>query len=286
VQLRRRSTRCCGWQPGCSGGGRRAGGRPAVERCSTGTARGAGRRGAPDGGTAGGAVAGLVRGADRPRHAGERHHRRPGRRRLTVAMKDFIVAFFGWFVLMGATASASATGGDRGVGRGGGGRRAPHRAAGDRELDRRRPPTGRRVSFVNSFAIEGHFFNFSTSASGCGTSCGWWCRREGPVQCGQCPAAVEGRPRPTQGGGARVAQDHSRYRVRTFSPCPASRSSPPAAASSWTSGSSPRLRPARHRRRINQAVVELITQARRAGPGAAAVGGAGPHTTRHGHAVE
>ena len=31
-------------------------------------------------------------------------------------------------------------------------------------------PTGRRVTFTNSFAIEGHYFNFSTSGSGCGMS--------------------------------------------------------------------------------------------------------------------
>jgi small-conductance mechanosensitive channel len=84
---------------------------------------------------------------------------------LTVAMKDFIVAFFGWFVLMGRNGIRV---GDwveiNGVGgevvevgllktvllETGNWNDAGH-------------PTGRRVSFVNSFAIEGHFFNFTTS---------------------------------------------------------------------------------------------------------------------------
>ena len=84
---------------------------------------------------------------------------------LTVAMKDFIVAFFGWFVLMGRNGIHV---GDwveiNGV-------------AGEvLEIGLLKTilletgswtdaghPTGRRVSFVNSFAIEGHFFNFTTS---------------------------------------------------------------------------------------------------------------------------
>ena len=84
---------------------------------------------------------------------------------LTVAMKDFIVAFFGWFVLMGKNGIRV---GDwveiNGVAgevieigllktillETGNWTDAGH-------------PTGRRVSFVNSFAIEGHFFNFTTS---------------------------------------------------------------------------------------------------------------------------
>jgi len=84
---------------------------------------------------------------------------------LTVALKDFIVAFIGWVVLMGkngmrlgdwveingVSGEVSELGmfhtvlqetgnwGDTGH------------------------PTGRRVTFTNSFAIEGHYFNFSTS---------------------------------------------------------------------------------------------------------------------------
>jgi small-conductance mechanosensitive channel len=84
---------------------------------------------------------------------------------LTVALKDFIVAFFGWLVLMGRNGIRLGdwveingvsgevtelgmfhtvlleTGNWSGSGH----------------------PTGRRVTFTNSFAIEGHYFNFSTS---------------------------------------------------------------------------------------------------------------------------
>ncbi len=84
---------------------------------------------------------------------------------LTVAMKDFIVAFFGWFVLMGRNGLRvgdwveinGVSGEVIEVGllktvllETGNWNDAGH-------------PTGRRVSFVNSFAIEGHFFNFTTS---------------------------------------------------------------------------------------------------------------------------
>lgn len=84
---------------------------------------------------------------------------------LTVALKDFIVAFFGWFVLMGKHGIRVGdwveingivgevveigllrtvlleTGNSADAGH----------------------PTGRRVTFVNSFAIEGHYFNFTTT---------------------------------------------------------------------------------------------------------------------------
>ncbi len=84
---------------------------------------------------------------------------------LTVALKDFIVSFLGWFVLMGRNGIRL---GDwveiNGV-------------AGEVvELGMFHTvlletgnwtdsghPTGRRVTFTNSFAIEGHYFNFSTS---------------------------------------------------------------------------------------------------------------------------
>jgi small-conductance mechanosensitive channel len=84
---------------------------------------------------------------------------------LTVAMKDFIVAFFGWFVLMGRNGIRvgdwveidGVAGEVIEIGllktivlETGNWTDAGH-------------PTGRRVSFVNSFAIEGHYFNFTTS---------------------------------------------------------------------------------------------------------------------------
>ena len=84
---------------------------------------------------------------------------------LTVALKDFIVAFFGWFVLMGKNGirvgdwvEINGIVGeviDIGLLRTilletGNWAESGH-------------PTGRRVTFVNSFAIEGHYFNFSTT---------------------------------------------------------------------------------------------------------------------------
>ena len=84
---------------------------------------------------------------------------------LTVVMKDFIVGFLGWFVLMGKDGirpgdwvEINGVGGEvQKVGflhtvilETGNWADAGH-------------PTGRKVSFVNSFAIEGHYFNFSTS---------------------------------------------------------------------------------------------------------------------------
>jgi len=84
---------------------------------------------------------------------------------LTVALKDFIVAFLGWLVLMGKNGMRL---GDwveiNGVSgevielgmfhtvllETGNWTDAGH-------------PTGRRVTFTNSFAIGGHYFNFSTS---------------------------------------------------------------------------------------------------------------------------
>ena len=84
---------------------------------------------------------------------------------LTVALKDIIVGFLGWFVLMGRDGirvgdwvEINGVGGEvlkvgplhTVVLETGNWTDAGH-------------PTGRKVSFVNSFAIEGHYFNFSTS---------------------------------------------------------------------------------------------------------------------------
>ena len=84
---------------------------------------------------------------------------------LTVALKDFIIGFLGWFVLMGKHGMRL---GDwveiKGVSgevvelgifhtvllETGNWTDAGH-------------PTGRRVTFTNAFAIEGHYFNFSTT---------------------------------------------------------------------------------------------------------------------------
>ncbi len=84
---------------------------------------------------------------------------------LTVALKDFIVGFIGWFVLMGKNGIRlgdwveinGVTGEVVQVGpfhtvllETGNWTDSGH-------------PTGRRVTFTNSFAIEGHYFNFSTT---------------------------------------------------------------------------------------------------------------------------
>jgi len=84
---------------------------------------------------------------------------------LTVALKDFIIGFLGWFVLMGKNGIRlgdwveinGVTGEVVELGmfhtvllETGNWTDSGH-------------PTGRRVTFTNSFAIEGHYFNFSTS---------------------------------------------------------------------------------------------------------------------------
>lgn len=84
---------------------------------------------------------------------------------LTVAMKDFIVAFFGWFVLMGRNGIRV---GDWVEIEGVSGEVVEVGLLKTVLLETGNwtdssHPTGRRVSFVNSFAIEGHFFNFTTS---------------------------------------------------------------------------------------------------------------------------
>ena len=84
---------------------------------------------------------------------------------LTVALKDFIVGFFGWFVLMGKNGIRQGdwveindvSGEVVEIGlfhtvllETGNWNDSGH-------------PTGRRVTFMNGYAIEGHYFNFSTS---------------------------------------------------------------------------------------------------------------------------
>ncbi|HJU83613.1 MAG TPA: mechanosensitive ion channel domain-containing protein [Holophagaceae bacterium] len=144
---------------------------------------------------------------------------------LTVALKDFIVAFFGWFVLMGRNGIHV---GDwveiKGVGgevveigllrtvllETGSWTDAGH-------------PTGRRVAFVNSFAIEGHFFNFTTSGQ-------WmWDELQVLIPAGQDPyPVIEGlRKLVEQETEANVRQAEqewqkatTRYRVQAFTATP------------------------------------------------------------------
>src|SRR5919197_5435275 len=80
---------------------------------------------------------------------------------LTVALKDFIVAFFGWFILMGRNGIRV---GDWVEIKGVGGEVAEIGLLHTVLLETGSwsdagHPTGRRVSFVNSFAIEAHYFN-------------------------------------------------------------------------------------------------------------------------------
>jgi small-conductance mechanosensitive channel len=84
---------------------------------------------------------------------------------ITVALKDFIVGFVGWFVLMGKDGIRP---GDWVEINGVGGEvlevglfRTTLLETGN--WSDAAHPTGRKVAFVNSYAIEGHYFNFSTS---------------------------------------------------------------------------------------------------------------------------
>ena len=144
---------------------------------------------------------------------------------LTVALKDFIVAFLGWFVLMGRNGIRVGdwveingvfgevveigilrtvlleTGNWTGAGF----------------------PTGRQVAFLNGYAVEGHYFNFTTSGQ-------WlWDELQVAISGGgnayplieKIRAIVE---RETEGLAQAAEQDWkrvaSRYGVRTLSMAP------------------------------------------------------------------
>jgi small-conductance mechanosensitive channel len=84
---------------------------------------------------------------------------------LTVALKDFIVAFAGWLVLMGRNGIRM---GDWVEINGVAGEVIQLGMFHTVLLETGNwtdtgHPTGRRVTFTNSYAIEGHYFNFSTS---------------------------------------------------------------------------------------------------------------------------
>ena len=145
---------------------------------------------------------------------------------LTVALKDFIVGFFGWFVLMGKNGMRV---GDwveiNGV-------------AGEViEINLLRTvlletgnwattghPTGRKVAFVNSYAIEGHFFNFTTSGQ-------WlWDELQITVPPDQDPYplidAIQKTVAKETEANAKTAEQEweradSHYKVRAVSPTPA-----------------------------------------------------------------
>jgi small-conductance mechanosensitive channel len=84
---------------------------------------------------------------------------------LTVVFQDFILAFFGWFVLMGRSGIRV---GDWVEINGVGGEvleiglfRTSLLETGN--WTDKGHPTGRRVTFINNFAISGQYFNFSTT---------------------------------------------------------------------------------------------------------------------------
>jgi small-conductance mechanosensitive channel len=84
---------------------------------------------------------------------------------LTVVFQDFILAFFGWFVLMGRNGirvgdwvEINSVGGE--VVEVGLFRTALLETGNWTDKGH---PTGRRVTFINSFAVTGQFFNFSTA---------------------------------------------------------------------------------------------------------------------------
>jgi small-conductance mechanosensitive channel len=142
-----------------------------------------------------------------------------------VALKDFIVAFFGWFVLMGRNGIRV---GDWVEIRGVGGEvveigllRTVLLETGNWSDSGH--PTGRRVAFVNSFAMEGHFFNFSTTGQ-------WmWDELKVAVPAGQDPypviegvrKLVEERTRTDIAlAEAEWQQATTRYRAQSFSATP------------------------------------------------------------------
>ena len=84
---------------------------------------------------------------------------------VTIVLQDFILAFFGWFVLMGKNGMRV---GDRVEINGVGGEVTEIGLINTTLLEigshsDTALPTGRRISFINSFAIRGQYFNYSTT---------------------------------------------------------------------------------------------------------------------------
>jgi small-conductance mechanosensitive channel len=84
---------------------------------------------------------------------------------ITIVLQDFILAFFGWFVLMGKNGIRV---GDRVEINGVGGEVTEIGLMNTTLLETGTLadiglPTGRRIAFINSFAIRGQYFNFSTT---------------------------------------------------------------------------------------------------------------------------
>lgn len=145
---------------------------------------------------------------------------------LTVAMKDFIMAFLGWFALMGKNGIRV---GDWVEVNGVGGEVIEIGLLKTVLLETGNwtdagHPTGRQVSFMNSFAIEGHFFNFTTSGQ-------WmWDELQLTIPSDQDPYAVidglqklvekETKENATK-AEAEWSRTTTRYRVQSLSAAPA-----------------------------------------------------------------
>jgi small-conductance mechanosensitive channel len=145
---------------------------------------------------------------------------------LTVALKDFIVGFVGWFVLMGRNGIRV---GDWVEINGVGGEVVEISLLRTTLLETGNwtdsgHPTGRKVTFVNSFAIEGHYFNFSTSGQ-------WlWDELTVSVPTGQNPypviEAIQKLVVKETEASTRLAEEEwqkatTHYRVQNFSAQPA-----------------------------------------------------------------
>jgi small-conductance mechanosensitive channel len=145
---------------------------------------------------------------------------------LTVAMKDFIVAFFGWFTLMGKNGISV---GDWVEINGVSGEVIEIGLLKTVLLELGNwtdtgHPTGRQVAFSNSFAMEGHYFNFSTTGQ-------WlWDELEVTLPAASDPYLLADEirklvERETDADSIQAAQDWervtSRYGARSFSSKPA-----------------------------------------------------------------
>nr|WP_320132042.1 mechanosensitive ion channel domain-containing protein [uncultured Holophaga sp.] len=144
---------------------------------------------------------------------------------LTLALRNFIVAFFGWFVLVGRNGvrvgdwvEINGVGGE--VVELGLMRTIIMETGSWNELGH---PTGRKVSFINSYAVEHHFFNFSTAGQ-------WmWDELQLVIPPGTDPYPIidgiqklvtERTEASAREAEAEWRKATTRYRVRTFSTVP------------------------------------------------------------------
>jgi small-conductance mechanosensitive channel len=190
---------------------------------------------------------------------------------LAVGLQDFIVGFFGWFVLIGKDGVRS---GDWVEINGIGGEVLElglfHTVILETGSDAGRL-TGRKVSFVNSYAVQGHYFNFSTSGN--------WLWDEVEIQ---IPENVE--PYEISEAILKIAEDETKANTQIAEE-DWSRGAPPSSRQTFSAKPSFSLRPTgsgvsvfvryitrvdeRHelRDRIYRAAVELLRSAKVNEPG-------------------